>query len=141
MRRGLAGTVAAAGLALLAFAAMAQPRPGLLFDDGKGPPDEILHLSGGWELKTEDGKHSCQLTLTARRIPAGYVLVQKTPCADPVLYMDEAVAWQINPESLQFVTVTGAAVSTFFPETGRLATRTDPVLLLVSTDKQGEGTL
>jgi hypothetical protein len=141
MRRRLARAVIAVGMSLVAFAAAAQPLPGPLPDDGKGPPDEILHLSGGWELKTEDGKHSCLLTLTARRIPAGYVLVQKTPCTDPVLYMDEAVAWQVNPESLQLVTVTGAAVSTFFPERGRLYTRTDPVLLLVSTDKQGEGTL
>ncbi len=141
MRHGLAGVIAAIGLSLIASASVDPPRPGLLPGEDKGPPDEGLKLSGGWGIKTEDGKHSCRLTLTARRIPAGYVIVQQTPCSDPILYMDEVVAWQVNEESLQFVTVTGAAISTFFPGQDRLFTRTDPVLVLISTDKQGEGTL
>lgn len=140
MRRGAAS--AGLALALLAGAASAQPATSAPKLPDAGPVEQILRLSGGWKIETEDGKHSCRLILSATRIPAGYVVTQPTPCADPRLWMDEVVAWRINPESLQFTTVTGSAVSTFFPgPNGELATRTDEVLKLTSTDKDGEGTL
>jgi hypothetical protein len=102
----------------------------------RAPAAPELALAGAWRIESEDGKRRCALRLTPKPIPAGLVLEQPTPCADPYFNIRQVAAWKLERGALVFVTITGAAVVFFQPEGRAFASRTAPAAFLRRLDTE-----
>jgi hypothetical protein len=92
-------------------------------------PDEKA-LAGAWRIESEDGSRRCALRLTSRPIPAGLVLEQPTPCADPYFNLQRVAAWKVERGALVFVTITGAKAAEFRLEGRVFASLSSPATIL-----------
>jgi hypothetical protein len=96
----------------------------------RAPTAPELALAGAWRIESEDGKRRCAVRLTARPIPAGLVLEQPTPCADPYFNIGRVAAWRVERGALVFVTITGASVQSFRAEGEVFASSAAPAAIL-----------
>ena len=96
----------------------------------RAPSADELALAGSWRIESEDGKRRCALRLTAKPIPAGLVLEQPTPCADPYFNIQRVAAWKITRGGLVFVTITGSQMAAFRPDGAVFASSSAPASIL-----------
>jgi hypothetical protein len=80
---------------------------------------------GTWRIYASGGV-SCELTLTARKAPGGYALIQPRPCPD-AFPLQGVSAWKPFNNLIVMTSSTGAPILTFEgPEDGVWVSNGDP---------------
>jgi hypothetical protein len=102
----------------------------------RAPTADELKLAGSWRIESEDGKRRCALRLTQKPIPAGLVLEQPVPCADPYFNVARVAAWRFERGELVFVTITGAKIAGFRLDGPVFASLQAPAAILKRTDRE-----